>query len=99
MIKYIVFGREGCVWCEKAAALLKNSGLNYKYYDINTMKGRLILDSFSDIIPKTYKYVPKIVKIDGEFIEGYDGIKKILSKKSKNNIYLRSKTKSKRKKK
>lgn len=36
MYEYVVYGAEGCDYCTKATALLKERGLTYRYVDVRS---------------------------------------------------------------
>ena len=57
-----IYGRNNCIWCERAKALLEVNGLPYIYLNIEEDKDAL--DIFKDYFPSA-KTVPQIlVEVD-----------------------------------
>ena len=64
-----IYGKEYCVWCEKAKALLIERGIPYKYYTIGTdVDIEFIKETFPGI-----KSVP-IILVNGFRIGGYESL-------------------------
>lgn len=93
MIRYIVIGAEYCRYCRLAKTLLKKEKLKFEYYDLNTPEGKMILKYFSDIIPKDYITIPKILEVDEKFLGGFDNIVKKIESDKKNKKKKKTKKK------
>lgn len=73
-----IYGRNNCIWCERAKALLEVNGLSYTYRNIETNPAYLedFLEDF-----KGKKTVPQIrqIKMDGyNYIGGYEDLVRYL---------------------
>lgn len=73
---FIVYGFDGCRYCEKAKELLQSKGLEYVYHDL-MKKGHGGLEVMqqhvyeaSGIVPRT---VPQIF-VDDRYVGGYDDL-------------------------
>ena len=82
---YIIFYINGCPYCENALTLLRKSGVLYKGYDINTIKGGMprlleILNEYAILIDFDRYHVTKpIIFLNKKFLGGYDELSKHLS--------------------
>jgi len=76
-----IYGRDECIWCDKAKAYVTKNNLKHKYVDM----GDMIPEYFKVIGPLTnnYKMVPAIF-IDGKFIGGYS---ELVSRENPSNEY------------
>lgn len=70
-----IYGRNNCVWCDRAKALLDEKGLTYKYMNIEENEN--YLEAFKENFPGA-KTVPQIIKLDwydvDEWIGGYEDL-------------------------
>jgi glutaredoxin len=64
---YTIWGRPGCVWCERAKELIASKGLDYKYIELTPEN----LEEFNERTNGA-KTVPQIFGFTGERIGGYD---------------------------
>jgi len=64
----IIFGRAGCVFCDKAVALCESLGLDYVYHDIN-IEG-ITKEDLSEITGTIVTTVPQIFE-NTTYIGGY----------------------------
>lgn len=71
--KYLIFGRAGCPWCEKAVDLLCRLGVCYEYRQLGVDYTR---EDLEKKIPGV-KTVPQIF-LDDELIGGYDKLSRML---------------------
>lgn len=68
-----IFGRDNCVFCEQAARLCEEQGLQFTYKKIGVDVDReTVLEMFPDAIT-----IP-IVVIDGKWIGGFIELKEII---------------------
>lgn len=67
-MKYIIYGKQGCVNCNKAKQFLDNKGIDYEYTDLGTNP-----EALEFILQEGYRQVPQIYA-DGEHIGGYEGL-------------------------
>ena len=65
---YIVFGKDGCIYCKLTIQLLKNKKKPFKYYDIETSAKELA--EYADIIPADFDKVPVIIDGRRRFLPG-----------------------------
>lgn len=77
-VSYVIFGKSGCVYCEKARELLESRGIPYEYNSVDDPKSlfemqQLIYDK-TGIIAKT---VPQIFK-DWEYVGGFTDLEKLI---------------------
>jgi glutaredoxin len=64
-----IYGKPGCIWCERSVALLDTRNISYKYYTVGLdVDLNFIKDTFPDV-----KVVPIIV-INGFRIGGYESL-------------------------
>lgn len=68
MSKYVVFGKDGCGFCEKAKQLLDMTDSEYEYR--NTTEDPKALEKFKSFGHPTYPLVFK----DGVMIGGYEDL-------------------------
>lgn len=68
MVNYWIYGKDNCVYCEKAKHLLQERGLQYAYIDVG------IYPQFRD---ESWKTVPQIFYV-GEYIGGYRALEAFL---------------------
>lgn len=55
-MKFTVIGRhEGCKWCVKAEALLKNAKLEYEYLEVNPTLAALLESMGLDTVPQIWR--------------------------------------------
>ncbi len=81
-MKFTIYSKPGCTYCEQAKELLKSKGLQYEelildvgqlkdpgvtYYTVNQLKEK---------VPAA-RTVPQIFK-DGEHVGGFDALKKMI---------------------
>lgn len=66
---FLIYGRDNCVWCDRAVALLENKGIDYTLIKINTETGENLQEFFD--ATNNARTVPQIF-INGELIGGYD---------------------------
>lgn len=74
--KYIVYGKENCLYCDKAKHLLTVKKLPFQYNQIETQEDKeylvQMLSKFN-VVPRT---VPQIISVDinanMEYIGGYE---------------------------
>lgn len=75
-----IYGRNNCVWCNRAKTLLDDWGLPYTYYNIEEDEDALL--SFKEYFPGA-KTVPMICfendKYGWETIGGYEDLHKYLT--------------------
>jgi glutaredoxin len=71
-----VYGKDGCIYCEKALLLLNDRQLEYKYYKLGT---DISVGDFRELFP-TAKTVPVVMK-QGNNIGGYDALKSYVEEK------------------
>ena len=64
-----IYGKQYCVWCEKAKALLIERGIPYKYYTIGE---DVDLETIKEKFPGV-KTVPIII-VNGFMIGGYESL-------------------------
>ena len=80
----LIYSKNNCVYCNKAKALLKGLGLEYKEKslekDFDSDASKLIED-----IGKKVRTMPQI-KIDGELIGGYNQLIEYFTDKGKVNF-------------
>lgn len=67
-VKYYIYGRPNCEWCDKAKALLEDKKEPYKYFDI--MTGWEAREFFT---MAGFKKVPQIYYED-KYIGGYNDL-------------------------
>lgn len=69
-MRYVVIGSMGCMYCDMAKELIKESNATFDYYGINRDP------FFKDLFKKSgIKTVPQIWTADGEYIGGYAELK------------------------
>lgn len=77
-VSYVIFGKSGCVYCEKARELLESHGISYIYNSVDDPKDLFGMQELvfkkTGIIAKT---VPQIFK-DGEHIGGFTDLEKLI---------------------
>lgn len=94
MKRYIIFGSDYCRYCKLAKSFCESNNLEYSYYDINTSKGKFLLEHFQDNIKGKYNFIPKIFLVEESFIGGFEDLYKKHEKSKKK----KSKTKKSKKK-
>ena len=77
-MRFNVYGKPNCPFCDKAKALLELKGLEYAYIDVSTNAGAREM-----LVESGFRSVPQVYKADehGEDIEhigGYDTLSKML---------------------
>ena len=103
-MKYIIYGSDNCIWCNRSVDLLKVLKINYKYYNISDINKET--NKLYKSIPKNYITIPKIFIIKNKekpkFIGGFDSLLKSIEKnkisKKKSSKKKSSKKKSSKKK-
>lgn len=76
--KVIIYGKEDCVWCEKALALATEMHYDVTYKKLEDVNVR---DEFIKIFPDV-RTVPQI-KLDGAHVGGYVEFEEILNGRNK----------------
>lgn len=75
-MSYIVFGKENCIYCDKAKELLSKKNVNFKYIDIKTGDS---IEIFKAMFPAS-KTVPQILEVKTtnvyRYIGGYTNLEK-----------------------
>lgn len=69
---YIIIGRQGCEWCEKAIKLLETNNKTHVYYSLNHCGWLRPL-----MVEAGYTTVPLIFSPDNKVIGGYTELKEI----------------------
>lgn len=76
---WVVITRDQCNFCDTAKAMLKNKGLNYVEYNVQSDSSKWILT----LVKKAgYTTVPQIFTPKGEHVGGYTELKELLSDNS-----------------
>ena len=72
MAEWTILTREGCGWCDKAKALLKEHDIDFKEIDVNKIDGmRNVIRGFQ------ISTVPQVFR-DGHRIGGYEDTNRYL---------------------
>ena len=82
---YLIFGSMGCGYCRQAKLLLETHKKSYKFIDIYSEPGKMLLDNYrnNNIIDKDFRTMPMIVKQESKFLGGFDNLSKYLNKKQR----------------
>lgn len=72
-MKYVVYGRSGCSFCDKAVGLLDSLGLPYCYIPLDTHKEHLALFKYA-----RFTTVPQVFGLDGQLVGGYTELEALL---------------------
>jgi glutaredoxin len=72
---YKVYGKDWCVYCDRAKVLLKSKNLDFVYYDIEKDDGAKIMALEKSGGQKT---VPIIFHNDDNYIGGFDQLRQAL---------------------
>ncbi len=81
-MKFTIYSKPGCTYCEQAKELLKSKGLQYEelILDVGQLKDQGVtyytVNQLKEKIP-TARTVPQIFK-DGEHVGGFDALKKMI---------------------
>lgn len=82
-MKYIVYGKDGCLYCVKAKDLLTNNGIDYDYVDVSVQANRDELLSLAESFGVTVRTVPQIFFEVGEdiilYVGGFDELANVLN--------------------
>lgn len=78
---YIVVGKDGCVFCEKAVALLENENRPYLYVNVHEKNN---LEQLRKLLPEV-RLVPQIFDADGNHVGGFEELEAKLSKEELEN--------------
>jgi|TARA_Y100001938_G_C7946978_1_gene357275 glutaredoxin len=73
----IIYSKNNCVYCEKAKALLKGLGFDFKVKKLEEFES---VDAMLEDIGKKVRAMPQ-VKINGELIGGYNQLIEFLNEK------------------
>lgn len=73
MNHWVVIGREGCVWCERAEALLRENGFIPLYLSITDNEGLREFLRGSDL-----RTVPQVYR-NGHRVGGFEELKQFLA--------------------
>jgi glutaredoxin len=65
---YIVFGKDGCIYCKLTIQLLKDKKKPFKYSEIENSAAELA--EYADIIPDNFNKVPVIINGSRQFMPG-----------------------------
>lgn len=68
-----IYGKENCIWCEKAISLAEEHHIPYTYKKIEDLEVR---DTLLKLLPDV-KTVPQIW-FDGKHVGGYEDLKELL---------------------
>lgn len=74
-----IYGKENCIWCERAIELAEKHHFDYTYKKI---EDREVRDTLLKLLPDV-KTVPQIW-FDGKHIGGYDEFKELMDGKHRN---------------
>ena len=72
---YVIISRDQCNFCDTAKALMKNNGINYIEYNIQTKSSKWLLYLLKRSSITT---VPQIFNSEGTHIGGYTELKEYL---------------------
>ena len=72
MVEYLILGKSGCFYCNKAKALLTQKGLTFEYVDVEQD-----LEALGKIVDSGWNTVPQIFK-GGSHLGGYEQLEKLL---------------------
>lgn len=75
----LIYGRDNCIWCDRAVALLETKGLDYTLIKINPQTGENLNEFFE--MTNNAKSVPQIF-INGKLIGGYDKLSEYFENES-----------------
>lgn len=67
-MKYTIYGKQGCINCNKAKQFLDGKGIDYEYVDLGTNP-----EALEFILAEGHKQVPQIY-LEGSYIGGYEGL-------------------------
>ena len=73
---YLVITKPNCDYCNKAKALLDKHGVTYTTHNLKNSDWLKTLVDLADL-----KTVPQVFGYNGEYIGGYEGLKKHLGEK------------------
>ena len=76
--KVIIYGKENCIWCEKALTLASNMHYDVIYKKLEDVN---IRDEFIKIFPDV-RTVPQIL-VDGSHVGGYQEFEEIVNGRNK----------------
>lgn len=85
---YVIFFTDGCYYSQKALNLLRNSGVHYKGYDIDTINGRMdkvlsVLKDNAGLVGFDVGHKTRpIIFYNGKYIGGADELDKLIGKKN-----------------
>ncbi|AQN68110.1 ESV128-type glutaredoxin [Saudi moumouvirus] len=77
---FIIFFVPECPYCQRALGMLRNSGLAYKGYDINTINGNMprlldVLNQYAYLTNFNPTHATKpVIFINGQFLGGSDDL-------------------------
>jgi glutaredoxin len=74
--KFVVVGRSGCPWCDKAKDLLAMTPVEYEYWDISDRSDRL----HKFIKSLGYKTVPQVF-FNGELVGDYSDLEEFVNER------------------
>ena len=77
-----IYSKNNCVYCNKAKALVKNLGLEYEEKKLESFDSP---QAMLEDIGKNVRQMPQI-KIDGEWIGGYNQLVEYFNEKGKVNF-------------
>ncbi len=76
-MKAKVYGSSQCVWCDRVAKLLEDSGIDIEKIDIS--QGKEFIKEMQDAAGKKVNTVPQVI-IDDEYVGGYTETERFLNR-------------------
>ena len=76
-MKAKVYGSSQCVWCDRVAKLLEDSGIDIEKIDIS--QGKEFIKEMQDAAGKKVNTVPQVI-IDNEYVGGYTETERFLNR-------------------
>ena len=76
-MKAKVYGSSQCVWCDRVAKLLEDSGIDIEKVDVS--QGKEIVKEMQEAAGKKVNTVPQVI-IDGEYVGGYTETERYLNR-------------------
>jgi len=76
-MKYIIYGKPNCIYCNMAKTLLEMQKQEYKYIEVGT---EITKEQLSETLGFKVRTVPQIMKMaDGfcEYVGGFDELRKL----------------------
>lgn len=78
-MKYIVYGKPNCTFCDQAKQLLESKNIDFKYVEVGS---EISKEQLFETLGFEVRSVPQIVKMAngfGEYVGGFDQLKESLS--------------------